>query len=321
VNGDGYSNDRAFIYDPAHTADTALAAQMQQLLTNGSSLARDCLRGQLGKLAKLASCRGPWTLSGNNVINIQVNGLKMRLPQRARLRFQLSNPLGAVDLLAHGPNNVHGWGQSASPDQTLLYVRGFDPDNKRFKYEVNQRFGSTRLQQNVNRTSPVMMTALVNVDLGPARERQQLTMMLDRGRKYKDQQKQNELSIKSQYSSGSIPNPMTTMLRQADQLKLTAEQADSIATLNRWFTVRLDSIWSPVAKDLAALPDRYDQGVAYDRYRSAREASVDLLIQIAPDVVHMLTAEQKRLIPQFVAQYLDVRFLKQNRSSSAGGGF
>jgi len=259
---------------------------------------------------------GTW--SGNNVVNISVNGLKMRLPQRTRLRFQLTNPLGAVDLLAHGPNNVHGWGQNANPDQTLLYVRGFDPDNKRFKYEVNQRFGSTRLQQNVNRSSPVTITALVNIDLGPSRERQSLTMMLDRGRKYKDQQKQNELSIKSQYSSGSIPNPLTTMLRQADQLKLTPEQADSIATLNRWFTVRLDSIWSPVAKELSLLPDHYDQSLAYDRYRSGREASIDLLIHIAPDVVQMLTAEQKRLIPQFVAQYLDVRFLKQNRSSSVG---
>ena len=321
VNGDGYSNDRAFVFDPAHTADSALAAQMQQLLDSGSPIARDCLRHQLGRLAKLASCRGPWTLSGNNVINISVNQLKVGLPQRAQLRFQLSNPLGAVDLLAHGSSNVHGWGQSTNPDQTLLYVRGFDPDNKRYKYEVNQRFGSTRPQQSVSRSSPVTITALVSLDLGPSRERQSLTQMLDRGRKYKDQQKQNELSIKSNYSGGGIPNPMTTMLRQAEQLKLTPEQADSIATLNRWFTVRLDSIWSPIAHELSQLPEQYDQGAAYEQYRRGREASFDLLIHIAPDVVKMLTPEQKRLIPQFVANYLDVKFLRQNRSSSVGGGF
>jgi len=319
INGDGYSNDRAFIYDPAHTADTALASAMRQLLDSGSPIARSCLRGQLGTLAKLATCRGPWTLSANNAINIQVNQLKLRLPNRAQLRFQLTNPVGAVDMLMHGSSNIRGWGQSVSPDQTLLYVRGFDPTNKRFIYEVNQRFGSTRPQQTVNRTSPVTLTALLNFDLGPSRERQQLTMMLDRGRKYKDQQKQNELSIKGQYSQGSIPNPMTNMLRQADQLKLTPEQADSIATLNRWFTVSLDSIWTPVAKQLADLPDAYDQGLAYDRYRTAREASFDLLIKIAPNVVAMLTPEQKRLIPQYIANYLDVRYLKQNRSSSIGG--
>jgi len=65
----------------------------------------------------------------------------------------------------------------------------------------------------------------------------------------------------------------------------------------------------------------HPQGVAYDRYRTGREASFDLLIHIAPDVVKMLTPEQKRLIPQFVANYLDVKYLRQNRSSSVGGGF
>jgi hypothetical protein len=319
VNGDGYSNDRAFIFDPAHTADSALAAQMRQLLDDGSPIARDCLRQQLGKLAKLASCRGPWTLSGNNSINISVNPQKIRIPQRAQVRFQLANPLGAIDLLAHGANNIRGWGQTVSPEQTLLYVRGFDAEAKQFTYEVNQRFGSTRPQQSVNRSSPVTVTALVSLDLGPSRERQSLTQMLDRGRKNKDQQKQNEQSIKAQYSSGGMPNPMTSMLRQADQLKLTGEQADSIATLNRWLTVKLDSIWAPVAKEFAALPDIYNQGLAYDRYRAAREASFDLLIQIAPGVAAMLTPEQKRLMPSSLASYLDVRYLRQVRSSTSGG--
>jgi len=320
VNGDGYSNDRAFIFDPAHTADSALAAQMRQLLETGSPIARDCLSRQLGQLSKLGSCRGPWTFSGNNAINVTVNPLKVRMPQRAQLRFQLGNPLGAIDLLTHGAANARGWGQTTTPEATLLYVRGFDPETKRFKYEVNQRFGSTRPQQSVNRSSPVTVTALLSIDLGPARERQSLTQMLDRGRKLKDQQKQNELSIKSMYISGGINNPLTTMLRQADQLKLTPDQADSIATLNRWLTVRLDSIWGPVAKELAALPDKYSQDLAYDRYRSAREASFDLLIRIAPDVTQMLTPEQRRLLPGGVASYLDSRYLRQIRSSTIGGG-
>jgi hypothetical protein len=245
----------------------------------------------------------------------------MRMPQRAQLRFQLGNPLGAIDLLTHGAANVRGWGQTTTPDATLLYVRGFDPETKRFKYEVNQRFGSTRPQQSVNRSAPVTVTALVSLDLGPARERQSLTQMLDRGRKFKDQQKQNEQSIKGMYVSGGINNPLTTMLRQADQLKLTPVQADSIATLNRWLTVRLDSIWTPVAKALALLPEKYNQDVAYDRYRAAREASFDLLIRIAPDVTRMLTSEQKRLLPGSVASFLDPKYLRQNRSSTVGGGF
>ena len=59
---------------------------------------------------------------------------------------------------------------------------------------------------------------------------------------------------------------MATILRQQDSLKLTAKQADSIASLNRRYTIRIDSIWAPVAKYLGALPDDYDEGAAYDRY-------------------------------------------------------
>jgi NitT/TauT family transport system substrate-binding protein len=49
-------------------------------------------------------------------------------------------------------------------------------------------------------------------------------------------------------------NPIEQILRQADTLKLTAPQADSVATVNRWYKIRLDSIWSPVAKVLGNLP-------------------------------------------------------------------
>ena len=49
------------------------------------------------------------------------------MPQRANLSFQISNPLGAADLLLHGDNKLHGWGQGAFPQNQLLYVQGFDP--------------------------------------------------------------------------------------------------------------------------------------------------------------------------------------------------
>jgi len=68
---------------------------------------------------------------------------------------------------------------------------------------------------------------------------------------------------------------MAQILRQQDSLQLTSRQADSIASLNRWYTVRVDSIWAPVAKYLGDLPDKYDQDAAYDHYLRARRASVD----------------------------------------------
>jgi hypothetical protein len=323
INGDGVSgNDRAFIFDPALTGDTVLANDMQRLLETGSPIARDCLRKNLNSIAGMGSCRGPWTISGNNSINLTVNPLKVRMPQRAQLRFQIGNPMGALDLLFHGAGNIRGWGQQSSPDQTLLYVRGYDTAQHRFKYEVNQRFGSTRPQQNVNRAAPVTITALLQLDLGPTRERQQLTQMLDRGRT-REGQVSNEQSLRSQYVTGGVvPNPFIAMMRQAEQLKLTPEQGDSIATLNRFYMTRLDSIWTPVAKFLAELPKGpYDQDEAYSRYKGAREASVDLLLEFAPQVKNLLTGEQKRLLPQSLVNNMDPKYLKAIRSSTANIGF
>jgi len=63
-NGDGYNNDRAFIYDPKNAStDPALAAAMQNLLTNAPSSVRDCLTKQLGVVAGKASCEAPWSTS------------------------------------------------------------------------------------------------------------------------------------------------------------------------------------------------------------------------------------------------------------------
>jgi hypothetical protein len=63
VNGDGYNNDRAFIYNPASTADPVLSASMANLLSNAPPSVRDCLRRQLGTIAGKNSCQSPWSTS------------------------------------------------------------------------------------------------------------------------------------------------------------------------------------------------------------------------------------------------------------------
>ena len=314
VNGDGYSNDRAYIFNPSTATDPAVAAGISNLLANGSGPAKECLTSQLGTLAARNSCQGPWTSNAN--LSISFNPMRVKMPQRTTLSFSVSNPLGAADLLLHGESKLHGWGQFAISDPTLLYVRGFDASNNRYKYEVNPRFGSTNPQFQTFR-APVTLTMQLRVDVGPSRERQQLTQQLDRGRT-RDGQKAPEGMLKAIYGSGSIMNPMAVILRQADTLELTGPQADSIASMNRSYTIRLDSIWTPVAKYLAALPTEYDQSEAYRRFRSGREASVDLLIAVAPTLNKLLTADQKRKLPPLVASHLDGRYLAGIRSGTAG---
>ena len=316
VNGDGFANDRAFVFNPATTADAAVARSMQALLQHGSRVARACLSDQVGLIAARNSCQGPWVSTAN--LSIGFNPLKLRLPQRMNLSLNVSNPIGAADLVLHGENNLRGWGQQPFLDQQLLYVRGFDPVTKRFKYEVNERFGATNPQFQQFR-APVTITASVRYDIGVTRERQTLTQALDRGRRT-DGVKANAALIKAQFGNGGVPNPIATILRDQDTLKLSADQADAIATMNRRYLVRLDSIWSPIATQFAMLPDGYDKDRIYVQYVRAREASIDILRGYAPQVKKILTDAQRRKLPQFIALALDDRYLKTIRSGTAGGG-
>jgi hypothetical protein len=313
VNGDGYAtNDRAFIFDPAHTTDTAVASAMSKLLQSGAGGVRDCLERQLGQVAGRSSCEAPWTSTAN--LRIDFNPVRVRMPERTMLSFSIANPLGAADLLLHGENHIHGWGQFLLPDNQLLYVRGFNQATRSFVYQVNPRFGNTSPAVSALR-SPVALTALVRIDLGPTRERQTLTRTLDEGRKTAGP-KATAAELRAAYGLGGLINPMAVILRASDSLHLTGKQADSIATLNRWYLVHLDSIWSPVVHAYAALPDRYSQSAAYGRYVRAREASVDLLIRLAPAISGVLTPAQRRKLPPLTAAHLDVRYLAAVRAGT-----
>jgi hypothetical protein len=323
INGDGYSNDRAFLYIPSAAKDSALAAGMSSLLANTSGAAHACLESQLGQIAERNSCKGPWSSTAS--LQVTLDRAKFRMPQRASISFSLSNPIGAADLLVNGSSNLKGWGLSASPDPSVLYVRGFDAAAGRYKYEVNQRFGATRPQLSAFR-SPVVLTASMRFDLGPTREHQQLLQQLDNGRTQPGG-RQSEQAFRSIGTNG-VPNPMVTILRQQDSLRLTSAQADSIAAMNRRYQYRTDSLWTPVARYFAALPVDYSGREAFDRYLRARKVQVDMLIALAPTIRELLTSEQKRKLPMSVLNALDSRWLVSIRngtgmyvSGTGAGGF
>ena len=140
INGDGSGrNDRAFIFNPATTPDTAVANGMTRLLASTSGNARSCLQAQLGVIAARNTCTGPWTPS----LNLQANYRPDLFQRRMSLSLRAINTLGGLDELINGSNNLKGWGGNARPDNTLLTVRGFNPTDNTFKYAVNGRFGNT----------------------------------------------------------------------------------------------------------------------------------------------------------------------------------
>ena len=171
INGDGARNDRAFIFDPASAGDADLAAGMQKLLASSGNTARQCIQSQLGQLSSRNSCVGPWQPS----FDLQLNWRPTYLKLDRRLTFSLvtANLIGGIDQALHGANNLRGWGSFTQPDNTLLFVRGFDQTANRYKYEVNERFGAVRGNQTGIRL-PFQVGFNIRYTLGPDQTRDRL---------------------------------------------------------------------------------------------------------------------------------------------------
>ena len=179
INGSGYTSiDRAFIYNPAVTTDTALHNGMTSLLSSAQPSVRDCLEAQLGAIAGRNTCEAPWYTSMS--ANISLVSSAFHLPQRSTVTISLSNPLTGLDAALHGWNNLHGWGQASSVDQNLLYVRGFNQSTDNYSYQVNPRFGAAALTNTASRT-PFQMTIKVTVNVAAAQQKQQLNLWLRQG--------------------------------------------------------------------------------------------------------------------------------------------
>jgi hypothetical protein len=168
VNGDGARNDRAFIFDPGTAPDTAIANGMSRLLAAAPSNVQDCLRAQIGQVASRNSCTGPWQPSVDFQFNYRPGFFG--LDRRLAMSLVTVNFLGGLDQLLHGAENLQGWGTSRQQDPTLLVVRGFDPTTERFKYQVNERFGTTRSSTSII-TAPFQVGIQARYTLGPDRQR------------------------------------------------------------------------------------------------------------------------------------------------------
>ncbi|MEO6865514.1 MAG: carboxypeptidase regulatory-like domain-containing protein [Gemmatimonadaceae bacterium] len=214
INGDGSHNDRAFIFNPATTADAALAAAMKQLIAGSPSNVRDCLASQLGTVAGRNSCRGPWTPSLDMQANFRPEGFN--LSRKMTFSFIGSNVLAGLDQLIHG-SNLRGWGQFNRADPTLLYVRGFDPVKQEFVYDVNGRFGSTNTARAVYR-QPFVLALQARLMLGPDprdRFRQIFAARTD----------------SSTIAAAAVQNPVAQIIQLRDTLNLNDAQVAQLTVV------------------------------------------------------------------------------------------
>ena len=247
INGDGSRNDRAYIFDPSAAVDSALANGMQRLLATAPGAARNCLRSQLGTIAGRNSCRTAWYTSLDMQLNFRPQ-LGPTIGRRLQVQVGLVNPLAGLDQLLHGADNLRGWGQPTFVDQTLLYVRGFDPAAKAFRYVVNERFGSNALSRSALR-NPFQIALTARLQVGVDRQRQLLERMLNAGAGNRPRMDVRTIARRL------APDPIRPLLDLRAQLKLTPAQVtalkaigDSLNARTRAVTKRLEAQMQKEAK-------------------------------------------------------------------------
>jgi len=89
INGDGFSNDRAFVFSPTAEADPVVRAGMTSLLAGASTRVKRCLEQQAGQVAARNSCEGPWTSSMNAALIL--NPERLGFQNRMQVMLSLTN--------------------------------------------------------------------------------------------------------------------------------------------------------------------------------------------------------------------------------------
>ncbi|HEX9221036.1 MAG TPA: TonB-dependent receptor, partial [Gemmatimonadaceae bacterium] len=298
INGDGRSNDRAFVFDPSNPAlsgDTALVNGMTRLLANTSPRARDCLVSQMNKVAARSSCSSPWSPSLDLQANIRPTSFG--LDRRLTISVITLNTLTGLDQLLHGSNNLHGWGQPSFPDRTLLYVRGFDPTTNSYKYQVNEHFGVTNGTRNAFRV-PFQIAIQGRLTLGTDPARQQFNNVIGRGAGGR----LNPEALKARMTR-LVPNAFLDIIAINDsaKLELTPEQIAKLQTAGDAFKTRSDSLIDKVANILGdSTVKNPDPMTIFAKLQPSMTEGRKLATQAITDAKAILTPAQWAKVPESI---------------------
>jgi hypothetical protein len=251
-------------------------------------------------------------------IGLRMSGQQLLHTPRMDVSLNLTNPLGGLDQLLHGANDLHGWGAAAIPDRTLYTVRGFDPATNRFLYTVNPRFGSTRPSSTTLR-SPFRLTLDVQVDIARSMPEQQLDRWLRPGRAGRSGTRVTAADFTRRYQR-TVPDAYGELLQQTDSLLLSTAQAAQIQAVRTAYRSRIDAMWNDLGNYLGSLGDTYD----FDAVVKRTDDTIDQIWEISrldvqKNLSEILAPAQQTLLSGWAKVLFDARDRVHIRLSPRGG--
>ena len=298
VNADGRYNDPAFIADPRTTGDSTMRADMLRLLQRVPAAVRECLERQFGGAARRNSCTGPWSASLDASASLDLRFLGLRRGSRAN--FSFVDLLGGLDRLLNG-SDTRGWGRHVAPDPYLLAVRGFDPVARRYRYDVNQRFGDTRSNRSIFR-SPFRIVTSLTLPIGPDENRQLLRHAISKVENGRRVPRSAEEIRRNFAQQGSIA---PHLVFRRDSVLLTDAQVERLQEIERRYEAAMDSLWRPASEKLAALPPPIDEDAIVTIVQATRIAERELRLNYIGWIRETLTSAQLEKLPSYIEYMLD----------------
>lgn len=304
INGDGMTGDRAFIPDLATTSDTALRGQLSALLASSDSHVRDCLTRQMGHIAGNNSCRTGWQvlIQPNISVNLSIpNPAKAIAPFNDRLKISVltENAMSLFSRLTGVTSAPLLRDVTYQPlDPTLLYVTGYDPVARRFRYQVNQQFGDPyrRVATPGGRPTLPPFRAYITAELslgGPPHRTyaQQLGLIGEEGAP------RPSVDWVMGRLRRLVENPVERVLALHDSLGLSATQTSAIQHILDDFTTQSDAILRPIALFVARHGRRSDDAQLTRRVGQAQTAMSDAIERAVRRTCPVLTQEQAMRLP------------------------
>jgi hypothetical protein len=190
-------------------------------------------------------------------------------------------------------------------------VTGYDPTSGRYRYDVNQRFGDTRLATSGVRV-PFVMTLEARVRLGADNDHQAVDQAIGPGRIRKGEKMATQQL--RQRLINSVFNPLRGILDVKDSLSVLSQgQVDRLTQLQRRTVAAQDSVWAPVVAYLANLPNSYNEEEVVAMVRDARMRAFDRIVDSMIEASKILTPEQIADFPPALRSSFDIEALKQQR--------